>query len=109
MTDTAPAPPSAGTFMLDVSRQFESWLDGSNASIAFSTDQAGKVVFIGHGAQVNSIAERTFAGCMGLAARDQRRYLASLHALWRFNNVFDPVALEAHVPPIPGRSSGPHA
>jgi len=89
MTESATAqnPPP---FKLNFSRQFESWLSGFNASIAFSTYQAGKVFFIGHGDQGISIAERTFARCMGLAARDQRMYLASQYQLWRFNNVLDP-------------------
>ena len=77
-------------FKLHFSRQFESWLRRFNASIAFSTYQAGKVFLIGHGEQGISIAERTFARCMGLAARGDRMYLASLYQLWRFNNVLDP-------------------
>jgi len=42
---------------------------------------------VGTGKQGISIAERTFARCMGLAARTDRLYLASLYQLWRFNNV----------------------
>ncbi len=77
-------------FTLNFSRQFESWLQGFNASIAFSTYQAGKVFMIGMGDNGISIAERTFARCMGLAARADRFYLASQYQLWRFNNVLDP-------------------
>ena len=83
---TAPKKPP---FELNFSRHFESWLSGFNASIAFSTYQAGKVFLIGHGEQGISIAERTFARCMGLSARADRFYLASLYQLWRFNNVVD--------------------
>jgi len=81
--------PAKPPFRLDFSRQFESWLGGLNASIAFTTYQAGKVFMIGIGDQGISIAERTFARCMGLAARADRLYLASLYQLWRFNNVLD--------------------
>lgn len=77
-------------FTLDFSRQFENWLGGFNASIAFTTYQAGKVFMIGMGERGTSVAERTFARCMGLAARDDRIYLASLYQLWRFNNLLDP-------------------
>jgi len=81
--------PAKPPFRLDFSRQFESWLGDFNASIAFTTYQAGKVFMIGMGEQGISIAERTFARCMGLAARADRLYLASLYQLWRFNNVLD--------------------
>lgn len=85
-TPQAKAPP----FTLNFSRQFESWFQGFNASIAFTTYQAGKVFLIGLGDQGISIAERTFARCMGLSARSDRFYLASQYQLWRFNNVLDP-------------------
>ncbi len=82
----ADAPP----FKLTFSRQFESWLQGFNASIAFSTYQAGKVFMIGMGDKGISVAERTFARCMGLSMQADRFYLASQYQLWRFNNVLDP-------------------
>ena len=43
----------------------------------------------GKGGQGVSIAERTFARCMGLSARADRFYLASQYQLWRFNNMLD--------------------
>jgi len=76
-------------FSLDFSRQFESWLGLFNASIAFTTYQAGKVFMIGMGDQGISLVERTFPRCMGIAARDNRFYLASQYQLWRFNNVLE--------------------
>lgn len=79
----APGPP----FELVFSRHFENWLAGIDASIAFSTYQAGKVFMVGMGDKGISIAERTFARCMGLAAQAERMYLASLYQIWRFNNV----------------------
>lgn len=90
MSDQPSPETQHAAFSLNFSRHFESWLSGFNASIAFSTYQAGKVFLIGHGEQGISIAERTFARCMGLSARADRFYLASLYQLWRFNNVIDP-------------------
>jgi uncharacterized protein (TIGR03032 family) len=77
-------------FSLDFSRQFESWLGMFNASIAFTTYQAGKVFMIGMGENGISLVERTFPRCMGIAAREDRFYLASQYQLWRFNNVLGP-------------------
>ena len=36
-----------------------------------------------------SIAERTFARCIGLSARSDRFYLARQYQRWRFNNMLD--------------------
>lgn len=90
MDQTAPEHKPSQPFALHFSRQFEGWLKDFNAGIAFSTYQAGKVFMIGVGDQGISIAERTFARCMGLAARPDRLYLASQYQLWRFNNVLEP-------------------
>jgi len=84
--------PAAPAFSIDFSRLFESWFREHDVSIACTTYQAGKVFLFGKGEQGVSIAERTFARCMGLAARADRFYLASQFQLWRFNNVLDPGA-----------------
>ncbi len=89
MTDTNQTTPSQPAFELNFSRQFESWFKSFNASITFSTYQAGKVFMLGMGTNGISIAEHSFARCMGLAARADRMYLASQYQLWRFNNVLD--------------------
>ncbi|MEM7054204.1 MAG: DUF4915 domain-containing protein, partial [Pseudomonadota bacterium] len=86
--DNSPSPsPNKPQFGLHFSRQFESWFKGFNASITFTTYQAGKVFMIGMGNQGISITERSFARCMGIATRADRFYLASQYQLWRFNNV----------------------
>jgi uncharacterized protein (TIGR03032 family) len=77
-------------FAVHFSRQFESWLDEVQASLACTTYQAGKVFFLGRGSQGVSIAERTFARSMGIAVRKDILYLASLYQLWRFQNVLEP-------------------
>jgi uncharacterized protein (TIGR03032 family) len=75
-------------FELLPSRQFAQWLGESNLSLAFTTYQAGKVMFIG--LQPNgrlSIFERTFNRCMGLWSDGQSLWMSTLYQLWRFENV----------------------
>lgn len=86
---TSHSPGNSGQpkFELHFSRNFERWFKGFNASIAFTTYQAGKVFMIGMGEQGISVVERTFARCMGMRAMADRFYLASQYQLWRFNNV----------------------
>lgn len=89
MTVPTSPPSQAPPFSIQFSRHFESWLTSFNASIAFTTYQAGKVFMLGIGDSGISVVERTYARCMGLAARADRLYLASLYQLWRFNNVLE--------------------
>lgn len=77
-------------FLLTCSRQFPEWLAGTGSAIAFTTYQAGKLFFLGvtvDGAL--SVAERTFARCMGLAVSDDGRTLAlaTQYQIFRFDNV----------------------
>ncbi len=80
-------------FALTTSRGFTSWLARVGGSIAFTTYQAGKIFFVGlkpDGSQ--SIHERTFARCMGLAVSDDTRtlLLATHYQLYRFDNILPP-------------------
>lgn len=84
--DASPAPPP---LTIQGSRHFPAWLAQTGCSLGFSTYQAGKVFLVGTEGQELRIAERTFARCMGLAAREDRFYLASQYQLWRFNDVLD--------------------
>jgi uncharacterized protein (TIGR03032 family) len=87
-TSTEAAPPK---FELLPSRQFPQWLGESSLSLAFTTYQAGKVMFIG--LQSNgrlSIFERTFNRCMGLWSNGQSLWMSTLYQLWRFENVLGP-------------------
>lgn len=73
---------------IDASRQFTSWLAEQQASITFTTYQAGKVFFIGlQPSGKLSVFERTFERCMGLYAQGSTLYMSSLYQLWRFENV----------------------
>ena len=72
------------------SRQFTSWLNEQNASLAFTTYQSGKLFLIGM--QENgrlSVFERTFNRCMGLWGDAQTLYVSTLYQLWRFENALE--------------------
>ena len=82
------APPK---FELFPSRQFPQWLAESNLSLAFTTYQAGKVIFVGLQPSGRlSIFERTFNRCMGLWSNGQSLWMSTLYQLWRFENVLEP-------------------
>ncbi len=91
MTATSSEPAaSAERFALTSSRHFPEWLTRSQASIAFTTYQAGKVFFIGLRADGRlSVFERSFPRCMGLgvAADGRTLALATQHQILRFDNV----------------------
>jgi uncharacterized protein (TIGR03032 family) len=82
---------SAPAFDLTTSRQFPEWLAEQGASLAFTTYQAGKLFFIGLGAEGRlSIFERTFNRCMGLWGDGETLWMSSLYQLWRFTNTLEP-------------------
>lgn len=87
---TAPAKKAAVEFQ--GSRQFGDWLADANASLAFTTYQAGKLVFLGVGENGGlSIFERTFPKSMGLTVNDDGAiWMAAENQLWRFENFFEP-------------------
>lgn len=85
MTDT-----SFATFALTTSRGFNSWLAGVGASLAFTTYQVGKVIFLGFKPDGSlSVFERSFPRAMGLGVSDdsQTLMLATQVQLFRFDNV----------------------
>jgi uncharacterized protein (TIGR03032 family) len=89
--DSTTAAPVPQKFELFPSRQFPQWLAESNLSLAFTTYQAGKIIFVG--IQPNgrlSIFERTFNRCMGLWSNGQSLWMSSLYQLWRFENALAP-------------------
>lgn len=82
-------PPVA--FELNATRLFCPWLNGMQASIAFTTYQAGKLFLVGLKTDGSlSVFERTFNRCMGLYAHDNSLYLSSLYQLWRLENLLQP-------------------
>lgn len=70
------------------SRNFTSWLCETGSSIALSTYQSGKVMFIGTNADTNriSVFERTLNRPMGMAVSGNRLAVASLYQVYTFIN-----------------------
>ena len=80
-------------FALSSSRHFAQWLAGANASLAFTTYQAGKLFLLGVKPDGQlSVFERTFPRCMGLAVSADARSLAlaTQYQIQRFDNVLPP-------------------
>ncbi len=69
------------------SRDFPGWLIEQNLSIAFTTYQANKLLFIGvkEGGRL-SIEERTFERSMGIAVSGNSIYLGTAYQVWRLEN-----------------------
>ena len=87
----AVAPAKKAAVEFQGSRQFSEWLADANACLAFTTYQAGKLIFLGVGEKGGlSIFERTFPKSMGLALnKDGAIWMAAENQLWRFENFFE--------------------
>jgi len=82
------AAPAAGGLTFTTSRQFESWLAEVGASLALTTYQAGKLIFLGLGETGRlSIFERSIDRCMALHAQGDDLWVSSIWQLWRFRAV----------------------
>ena len=82
-------------FALTASRGFNSWLAATGGSLAVTTYQAGKVIFIGLNPDSGlSIFERTFPRAMGLGASPDGRSLclAAHYQIFRLDNVLPSTA-----------------
>ncbi|WP_343269971.1 TIGR03032 family protein [Kordiimonas marina] len=76
---------------MTTSRQFTSWLADMEASLAFTTYQAGKLFMLSAGADGNlGVFERSIERCMGLAVSGNSLYVSSLYQIWRFENIMVP-------------------
>ncbi len=83
--------PEKPLLRITTSRQFISWLADMKASLALTTYQTGKIIFIG--LQPNgklSVFERTLERVMGMTATRETIWLATLYQVWRFRNVMTP-------------------
>jgi uncharacterized protein (TIGR03032 family) len=87
MSETeAPAQPVL--FSADTSRGFVQWLSGQGASLAVTTYQAGKVMFLGTDADGKLWHyNRNVGRCLGLAADDRGFWVTSDAQLHRFDNL----------------------
>lgn len=93
------------------SEDFAGWLADHNASLAFTTYQAGKIIFVGVNPQNRiSIFERTFPRCMGLGPAGNTIWMSSLFQMWRMENFLDPGKLhdgyDAVFVPVNGHTTG---
>ena len=94
------------------SRLFTAWLNQEKASLAFTTYQAGKIIFLGLNADGGlSVFERTFPRSMGLGLGPNREiWLSSLYQLWKFENFLEPGErkdnYDALYVPITGHTTG---
>ena len=69
-------------FELTASRQFTSWMAERQVSLAFTTNQAGKLFLLGLQPDGRvSVFERTFARCLGLWSDGQTMWMSSLYQL----------------------------
>ncbi len=96
----SPTPAPGGgdePFALTTSRQFLSWLDEVQASLAFTTYQAGKIFFLGLKEDGRlSVFERTLERCMALHASGADLWVSTLYQLWRFRDVAANQAYQGH-------------
>lgn len=80
----------SGGFRLSCSRGFTQWLAQVGGSLALTTYQAGRLLFLGSGPNGSvTLFERDFPRCMGMAVEEgsQSFALATQFQLYRFNNV----------------------
>jgi uncharacterized protein (TIGR03032 family) len=69
------------------SRNFQSWLIGQQASLAFTTYEVGKIFMLGSSPEGKlAISERTFNRAMGLGGDTQTLWMSALYQVWRFEN-----------------------
>lgn len=77
-------------FSITTSRNFPDWLGGTGGSLAFTTYQGGRIIFLGLNPDGRlSVVLRDFPRCMGLAAStDGRTLMMATHVqMYRLDNV----------------------
>lgn len=88
---TAAEPLPAEATSITCSRNFASWLARYGLSLAFSSYQTGQLFLVGQFGDGNvSFHQRDFVRAMGLCARGNELFLASLVQIWRLENVLGP-------------------
>jgi uncharacterized protein (TIGR03032 family) len=76
---------------VSVSRGFADWLRREGCSLAFTSYQSGQLFLVGHNPSgAVSVHQQNFHRAMGLFARPNRLYVASLCQIWRLENVLAP-------------------
>lgn len=75
---------------ISASRQFTSWMQEHQLSLAFTTYQAAMLFLIG--TQPNgklSMFRRTLPRCMGMTVNGDSLFVSSLYQIWRFENILE--------------------
>lgn len=81
---------SSTQFEIDASRGFAEWLAEKHFSLALTTYQAGKIVFLGANHKGNLwIHNRNIGRCLGMAVNSNSLWIASDSQLYRFQNILD--------------------
>lgn len=83
-TETAP------TLEISSSDGLTGWLAETGASLAFTTGNAGKLIFVGQDEGKLSIFERSFDRTTGLYAEDDALVMVGPYQIWRFDNALAP-------------------
>jgi uncharacterized protein (TIGR03032 family) len=86
MRNPTPASASAGEFApavirVDLTGDFAGWIARAGGSVALTTYQAGKLVFVGWDGRQVSLMSRDFDRAMGLAVDGPRMLLATRHQI----------------------------
>lgn len=77
--------------LITCSRGFADWLVTNRCSLAFTSYQTGELFLVGVQSDGRvSFHHRHFVRAMGMRTGPQRLYLASLHQVWRLENVLRP-------------------
>jgi uncharacterized protein (TIGR03032 family) len=76
---------------ISASTNFTAWLAAQKLSVAFTTYQTNRLVFIGCKPNGRlSVHERLFDKPMGLYAAEDYLYMSSRYQIWRFDNLLQP-------------------
>ncbi len=86
----SPVSTHKSTLEITASGQFSAWLAQQNLSLAFTTYQSNRLVFISCQRNGNlKFHERLFDKPMGLYADGERLYMSSRYQLWHFDNLLE--------------------
>lgn len=78
------------TLDLYASPSFAGWLQKVGGSIAFTTYQAGRLLFLGHKSNGQLwLHERAFEHCQGLWSDGKTIWVSSLYQLWHMRNMLE--------------------
>ncbi len=72
---------------ISASPELSIWLQSEHISIAFTTYQTNRLIFLGSNPKIGlTVSEQQFDKPMGLYAHDQSLYMSSRYQIWRLDN-----------------------